>query len=177
MQMLGKVEFGEFMFCKKKSEECLNKSSLYQNVFMLDKLLRLGDRPASKNKRPLDGAIAWFILFWKVEEDVEENERENRWSWSSCRVGRGCMFCVRKGTAHKRTHAPYLCTPMHAHTLHLVSVIERGAACQLCPVPVSLTGNARGAGQTGHAKHEVGRWPAVRDGPQVGTYQTKCPQW
>lgn len=31
--------------------------SLYQNVFILDKLLRLGDRSMSKNKRPLDGAI------------------------------------------------------------------------------------------------------------------------
>lgn len=58
----------EFMSCKKKkkkSQECLNKISLYQNVFILDKPLWLGDHPVSKNKSPLDGAIAWFMLFWK----------------------------------------------------------------------------------------------------------------
>ncbi len=72
--------------CAKKSEECLNKCSLSQNVFILDKLLRLGDGPVSKNKRSLDGATTWFILFWKVKEHVEENGRENRW--------RFCALCV-----------------------------------------------------------------------------------
>lgn len=89
----------------------------------------------------------------------------------------GWMFRVRKGAAAVRglqedlhTHVQYICTPIHAHTLHLVSIIEMGATCQLCPVPLSLTGNARGAG---HAKCEVGLWPVVQDGPLVGTYQTQ----
>ena len=45
---------------------------------------------------------------------------------------------------------------MYIHTLHLVSIIAMGATCQLCPIPLLLTGNARGAGQTGQAEYEVG---------------------
>ena len=45
---------------------------------------------------------------------------------------------------------------IHTHTPHLESIIETGAACQLCPIPLLLSGNARGAGQTGRVKFEVG---------------------
>lgn len=44
----------------------------------------------------------------------------------------------------------------YGHTLHLVSIIETGASCQVCPLPILLTGNARGAGQTGHTKYKLG---------------------
>lgn len=69
------------------------------------------------------------------------------------------------------THSAY--AHLYTHTLHLVSIIEMGATCQLCPIPPPLTGNARGAG---HAKYEVGLWPAMQDGPLVESYQMKCPQ-
>lgn len=39
-----------------KCEECLNKYSLKQNVFVLDPVLGFRDGPVSKNKSPLDGA-------------------------------------------------------------------------------------------------------------------------
>lgn len=90
----------------------------------------------------------------------------------------GCVFCVCKGTTAMRglqedvnTHIQYICTPMCIHTLHLVSIIEMGATCQLCPIPLLLAGNARSAGQTGHAKQEVG---ALARSP-VESSQTKWP--
>lgn len=77
------------------------------------------------------------------------------------------MFCVRvllpggvygRMCTHEHACARELTRTytVHVHTLeytiHLVSITEMGAACQLCPIPLLLTGNARGAGQTRHTQ-------------------------
>ena len=81
----------------------------------------------------------------------------------------GCVFSVRvrlPGGVYGRicthehvnshAHIQFMCTPLNIRTLHLVSITEMGAACQLCPIPLLLTGNARGAGQTSHAQDTGG---------------------
>lgn len=81
-----------------------------------------------------------------------------------------CVFLCLKVQLNWRfcgTHIyTHLCAPMYIHTLHLVSIIKIGAGCQLCHSPLLLTGNARGAGQTGHAKYKVGAL-AIQDRPTV----------
>lgn len=56
---------------------------------------------------------------------------------------------------------------IYTHTPHLESIIETGAACQLCPIPPLLSGNARGAGQTGRVNYEVGALASAA-GPASG---------
>lgn len=86
---------------KKKSKECLNKSSLYQNVFMLEKCLRLGHHPVSKNKRPLDEAAGFFFLSWDSSY-VGEKQSDEGEVLAGLPEKDGCVYPMCKVLAQKQ---------------------------------------------------------------------------
>lgn len=145
-------------------------------MFRLAELLRLGDHPASKNKRPLDRVVDWWSsLFWKKEKHVEENGKENK---TGAEIPAGLLeeeSCLRvfmwKGTTAIRalledlrthvyalTHTPtHVCTFIHTPFIWY-PLVKWVLLLPALPAPpfTRCSGNARGAGQTCHTKYEVG---------------------
>lgn len=113
---------------KKKCKECLNKSSLYQNLFILDKCLRPGHHPASKNKRWSRG------FFFLVLGIVLRRSKMELWGWDSCRLIKERWMCFSH-EQHSNTNAikTHLCryTPLIWKSLFKLVLLARFA--QLLP--------------------------------------------